>query len=43
MFNSQADNGQIIMYPQVDHSFVIKKDTPVVQIVPYRREQWVAS
>jgi len=43
MFNTQADNGQIIMYPQVDHSFVIKKDTPVVQIVPYRREQWVAS
>ena len=43
MFNTTTDNGQIIMYPTVDKSFTIKKDTPVVQIIPYRREQWVAS
>jgi hypothetical protein len=43
MFNTLTDNTQIIMYPLSDKSFVIPKGTPIVQIVPYRREQWTAS
>lgn len=43
MFNTQTDNQQVIVYPLVKKSFVIPKDTPIVQIVPYRREEWVAS
>lgn len=42
-FNVNKDNSQIIFYPKVDHSFVIKKGTPLVQIIPYKREEWVAT
>lgn len=42
-FNVGMDNSQIIFYPKVDHSFVIKKGTPICQIIPYKREEWVAS
>ena len=42
-FNVNKDNSQIIFYPKVDHSFVIKKGTPIVQIIPFKREEWVAT
>ena len=42
-FNKNMDNAQIIFYPKVDHSFVIKSGTPLVQIIPFRREEWTAS
>ena len=42
-FNNNYDNSQIIFYPKVDHSFVIKKGTPLVQIIPFKREEWVAT
>lgn len=42
-FNVNKDNSQIIFYPKVDHSFVITKGTPIVQIIPYKREEWVAT
>tara|TARA_B100001564_G_C20667999_1_gene684737 strand:- start:1955 stop:2815 length:861 start_codon:yes stop_codon:yes gene_type:complete len=43
MFNTGTDSTQIIMYPTCDHSFIIPKGSVVAQIVPYRREKWVAS
>lgn len=43
MFNTLTDSTQVIVYPLHDKSFVIPKGTPVLQIVPYRREQWTAS
>ena len=43
MFNCLTDNTQVIIYPLVEKSFIIPKNTPVLQIVPYRREQWTAS
>ncbi len=42
-FNVNKDNSQIIFYPKVDHSFVITKGTPICQIIPYKREEWVAT
>lgn len=42
-FNVNKDNSQIIFYPKVDHSFVITKGTPIVQIIPFQREEWVAT
>lgn len=42
-FNINMDNAQIIFYPKVNHSFVIKKGTPLVQIIPFRREEWSSS
>ena len=42
-FNVNKDNSQIIFYPKVDHSFVIPKGTPMVQVIPYKREEWVAT
>mgnify|MGYP001053910133 FL=1 len=42
-FNLNMDNAQIIFYPKVDHSFIIKKGTPIVQIIPFRREEWSSS
>jgi hypothetical protein len=42
-FNKNEDNSQIIFYPKVDYSFVIKEGTPLVQIIPFRREEWVSS
>ena len=43
MFNTLTDSTQVIMYPMHNKSFVIPKGTPVLQVVPYRREQWTAS
>jgi len=43
MFNNNTDNSQVIVYPLAKHSFIIPKDTPIVQVVPFRRESWVAS
>lgn len=43
VFNVNKDNSQIIFYPKVDHSFVITKGTPMVQVIPYKREEWVAT
>jgi hypothetical protein len=42
-FNVNKDNSQIILYPKVDHSFVITKGTPICQLIPYKREEWVAT
>jgi len=42
-FNTNRDNSQIILYPKVEHSFVITKGTPICQIIPYKREEWVAT
>jgi len=42
-FNKNMDNSQIIFYPKVNHSFVIPKGTPLVQIIPFKRDEWVAS
>ena len=42
-FNSNLDNGQIIFYPKVKHSFVIPAGTPVVQIFPFKREEWTST
>ena len=42
-FNTNQDNSQIIFYPKVEHSFVIPEGTPLVQIIPYRREEWTAT
>lgn len=42
-FNVNMDNSQIIFYPKTNKDFVIKEGTPLVQVVPYRREVWNAS
>jgi len=42
-FNVNMDNSQIIFYPRTDKDFTIKAGTPLVQIIPYRREDWTAS
>lgn len=42
-FNINLDNAQIIFYPKVDHSFVIPKGTPMVQIFPFKREEWEST
>lgn len=42
-FNTNIDNAQIIFYPVVNHSFVIEKGTPLCQIIPFRRDEWVGS
>jgi len=42
-FNTNQDNSQIIFYPKVNHSFTIKKGTPMCQIIPYKRETWTAT
>ena len=42
-FNTNYDNAQIIFYPRVGHSFIIPKGTPLVQVIPYRREDWQAT
>ena len=38
-FNVNQDNSQIIFYPKVDYSFVIPEGTPLVQIIPFKREE----
>ena len=42
-FNTNYDNSQIIFYPKVEHSFTIPAGTPLVQIIPFKREEWVAT
>lgn len=42
-FNKNMDNAQIIFYPKVNHSFIIPKGTPLVQVIPFRREEWSSS
>ena len=42
-FNTNQDNSQIIFYPKVNHSFTIKKGTPMCQIIPYKRDTWTAT
>ena len=42
-FNTNYDNAQIIFYPRVGHSFIIPKGTPLVQVIPYKREEWQAT
>ena len=42
-FNVNQDNSQIIFYPKVNHSFTIPKGTPLCQIIPFKREEWVAT
>jgi len=39
-FNVNQDNSQIIFYPRVNHSFTIKKGTPLCQVIPFKREKW---
>ena len=42
-FNNNIDNAQIIFYPIVQDSFIIKKGTPLCQIIPFKRDEWVGS
>lgn len=42
-FNVNQDNSQIIFYPRVNESFTIPKGTPLCQIIPFKREKWVAT
>jgi len=42
-FNNGVDNAQIIFYPKVDHNFTILKGTPLCQIIPFKREEWVGT
>ena len=42
-FNTNLDNSQIIFYPKVEHSFTIPKGTPLVQVIPFKREKWTAT
>jgi len=42
-FNTNLDNSQIIFYPKTEESFTITKGTPLVQIIPYKREEWTAT
>ena len=42
-FNINQDNSQIIFYPKVSHSFVIPKGTPLVQVIPFKRDDWQMS
>lgn len=42
-FNNALENCQVICYPKVENSFKIKAGTPIAQIIPYKREEWVAS
>ena len=42
-FNLGMDNAQIIFYPKVRHSFVIPKGTPILQIVPFKRDEWKST
>ena len=42
-FNVNQDNSQIIFYPKVNHSFTIPKGTPLCQVIPFKREEWVAT
>ena len=42
-FNVNMDNAQCIFYPKVKHSFVIEKNTPLVQVFPFKREEWAAT
>ncbi len=39
-FNVNLDNAQIIFYPRVNHSFTIPAGTPLVQIFPFKRDEW---
>ena len=42
-FKKNLDNAQLILYPRQSKSFTIKKGTPICQIIPFRREEWVAT
>lgn len=42
-FNINMDNAQIIFYPKVNHSFTIEAGTPLVQIFPFKREEWAST
>lgn len=42
-FSTNTDTTQVIMYPKTRKDFTIKAGTPLVQVVPYKREEWTAS
>lgn len=42
-FSVNKDNSQIILYPKTDKSFVITEGTPICQVIPFQREEWVAT
>jgi len=42
-FNVGYDNSQVIFYPKCDHSFTIPEGTPLVQVIPFRREEWIGA
>lgn len=42
-FNVNMDNAQIIFYPKTDEPFIIPKNTPLVQIIPFKRDEWHAT
>lgn len=42
-FSSNTDNAPMIFLPKIDKSFIIKKGTPVAQLIPFKREEWVGS
>mgnify|MGYP001204628187 CR=1 FL=1 len=42
-FNVNLDNAQIIFYPKVKHSFWIEAGTPLVQVFPFKRDEWTST
>ena len=42
-FNFLTENSNIIMYPKHGNDFVIKKGTPLVQVIPFKRDEWTAE
>lgn len=38
-----SDTTLVIMNPKVNKSFIIEKGTPILQVFPFKREEWVAS
>lgn len=42
-FTTNTDTTQCILYAKSRKDFTIKKGTPIVQVLPYKREEWTAS
>ena len=42
-FNNNYDNSQIIFYPKSRTFICYQESTPLVQIIPFKREEWVAT
>jgi hypothetical protein len=42
-FNENQENAIVILYPKVEEDFIIKEGTPLVQVIPMKREYWTVS